>query len=180
MKKTIFILIAFISNFHMHSYAQDLILKIENFDIKQSLTNNSKIAIIATDLSDNASEKINGTYVFTINGFEKSLVFHDGVAVNADPIESSTFVYFKHKNQDKSIGHLYFLLKKENTITSVRINGLVLIAIPIVLLLLAYVFKRFITTLVVLLLIFAYFHYSKGLTFSHLMESIMDIFKSVL
>lgn len=175
MKTILIILLASIS----YSPSKEYNLKIENFEIKESLTNNNKIAIIASDSLNNADERINGTFIFTINGFEKSLVFNNGVAVHSDPIEGSIFVYFKHKNQSKTIGHLYFLLHKKTEITPIKVNGLLLILIPIFLLLLAYIFKRFITTFIVLIILYGYFSYSKGLTISHLMESTIELVKSI-
>lgn len=145
--------------------------RIDNFIIKENLTSNGKIAIIAVDSAENADETINGTFKFNINGFEQSLAFHDGVAVPAHPIESSTFAYFKHKNSAKTTGRLYFLYKKDKNITPVKINGLLLLAIPALLLLIAYAFKRFLVTFVLLAIAFGYFSFSKGLSPSQIFES---------
>src|SRR5690606_11221458 len=76
--------------------------RIDNFLIKKNLTANGKIAIIAVDCLERSDESINGKFKFTINGFEQSLDFHNGVAVPTHPIESSTVVYFKHKNLENT------------------------------------------------------------------------------
>lgn len=178
MKATLLIIITLV--FCSFAFSQKQELKINNFEIKESLTSNSKIAIIATDSLNQANEAINGTYKFTINGFEQTLTFRDGVAVPTDPIDGSTFVYFKHKNQDNSTGKLYFLYKKSTEIMPIKINGLLLIIIPIVLLLIAYTFKRLLSTFVVLIVIYGYFSFSKGLSISQIIESALEVIKKIL
>lgn len=145
--------------------------RIDNFIVKENLTSNGKVAIIAVDSAERADENINGTFKFSINGFEQSLEFHNGVAVPAHPIESSTFVYFKHKNAESTTGRLYFLYKKDSEITPVKINGLLLLIIPAFILLIAYVFKRFLVTFLILAIAYGYFSYAKGLSPMQLLES---------
>lgn len=161
----------------LQTYAQDNTLRIDNFLIKENLTANGKVAIIAVDSVDQAQDHINGIFKFTINGFEQTLQFHNGVAVPPQPIEKSTFVYFKHKNQENSVGKLYFLYKKENNITPIKINGLLLLIIPAIILLLAYAAKRLFSTFMVLAIIYGYFYVSKGLSVSHILESALEILK---
>lgn len=177
MKATLLIIITLACSLIAH--AQGHRLQIDNFQIKESLTGNGKIAIIATDSLDNPNENIKGTFKFSINGFEQSLAFHNGVAVPTDPIDGSTFVYFKHKHQDKSTGKLYFLYKKEKEITPIKINGLLLIIIPAIILFIAYAFKRFIGTFVVLVLVYGYFSFSKGLSISQIIESSIEVLKKL-
>ena len=154
--------------------------RIDNFIVKENLTANGKIAIIAVDSAETVNENINGTFKFSINNFEQSLAFHDGVAVPAHPINGSTFAFFKHKNQQTSISKFYFLYKTDKEITPIKISGLLLLLIPAVLLLVAYMFKRFLTTFVVLALIYAYFSYSKGLSFMQLLESAYHTLKNFI
>jgi len=160
--------------------AQSIQQRIDNFMIKESLTENGKIAIIAVDSADVAQDHINGTFKFTINGFEQALNFHDGVAIPSHPIESSTFVFFKHKNQEKTSGKLYFLYKKDNNISPIKINGLLLLIIPAVILLLAYAAKRLFTTFIILAIVYFYFSYSKGLSISQLLESAFQTLKNLI
>lgn len=174
----IFILLFTLLYCTAYSYGQSTQQYINNFIVKESLTANGKIAIIAVDSAEVANESINGTFKFSINGFEQSLAFHQGVGVPSHPIDGSTFAYFKHKNQNGSSGKLYFLYKKENKITPVKINGLLLLIIPAVLLLVAYAFKRLLTTFVVLALIYGYFSFSKGLSISQILESALEVLKS--
>ena len=158
MKATLLLLIGLL--YSTLTLAQGQGMRIDNFDIKESLTANGKIAIVAMDSLDKAKEDINGTFKFTI--------------------ESSTFVYFKHKNQDKSTGKLYFLYKKGDEITPVKINGLLLILIPALLLVIAYALKRFLTTFIILAIIYAYFSFSKGLSISQILESAIEVIKRIL
>lgn len=177
MKTTILLLIILAQSLLTLVQAQNL--NIDNFDVKESLLRNGKIAIVATDSLDHAQEKITGVYKFSINGFEQSLKFQDGIATPSHPIDGSTFVYFKHKNQEKSTGKLYFLYKKEDKITPIKINGLLLLIIPAFVLLIAYTLKRFISTFIVLAIIYAYFSFSKGLSLSKVLESALEILKNL-
>lgn len=154
--------------------------RIDNFIIKENLTQNRKLAIIAIDGTDQPLERINGTFVFSVNGFQQDLRFHDGVAVVQQPIESSTFVFFKHKNQEKTVSKLYYIYKKDDSLNPFKINGLLLLIIPLAVLLVAYMFRRFLVTFIILALIYAYFHFSKGLDFSNIMESMLDTLKNLI
>ena len=117
------------------------------------------------------NNNIQGSYAFTINGFKQDLQFTDGVAVTANPIESSTFVFFKHVEGTKEIGKLYFLRVTEKGISPYKISGFLLIIIPLLILYIAYKFKRFLITLLVLALVYLYLNYSKGLDVKQLIES---------
>jgi len=177
MKTTLLIILALACS--LLTQAQAKRLQIDNFQIKESLTGNGKIAIVATDSLDHPNENINGTFKFNINGFEQTLAFHHGVAVPSHPIDGSTFVYFKHKHQEKSTGKLYFLYKNDKNITPIKINGLLLIIIPAIILFIAYAFKRFLSTFIVLAVIYAYFSFSKGLSISQIVESAFEILKKI-
>ncbi|NQD71478.1 hypothetical protein HP439_12165 [Sphingobacterium shayense] len=152
--------------------------RIEDFIVKENLTQNGKLAIVVVDSIEKPQESINGVFSFNLNGFQQQLNFHNGVGVVQQPLETSTFVFFNHKNQEKSIGQLYFIHKSENQLTPYKISGLLLLIIPIVILLIAYLFKKFIVTLVILGLIYAYVHYAKGLDFSQIIESIFHAIQS--
>ncbi len=153
--------------------------KIINFDIKESLTSTKKIAIIATDSLDTPLEDINGIFKFTINGFEQSLSFNNGIAIPSAPIDGSTFVYFKHKNQTSSVGKLYFLYKNDDGITPVKINGLLLLLIPIIVLFISFALKRFIVAFIIMAIVYSYFSISKGLSIFQLIESAFEILKKI-
>lgn len=153
--------------------------RIDNFIVKENLTQNGKIAIIAVDSAEVADERIDGTFLFSMNGLQHSLQFHQGVAVPSQKIDGSTFVFFKHKNQDNSTGRLYFIYKKDNSLIPYKVNGLLLLIIPALLLLIAYVFKRMLLTLIILGLIYGYLSFSKGLAFTQIIESALQIIKNL-
>jgi hypothetical protein len=153
------------------SQGQSTYQRIDNFIIKENLTSNGKVAIIAVDSSEIAQDYI--------NGFEQSLAFNNGVAVPSHPIESSTFALFKHKNQEKTTSKLYFLYKKENKITPVKINGLLLLIIPAIILLIAYTAKRLFSTFIILAIVYGYFSFSKGLSISQILESAFHVLKNL-
>ena len=165
-----------LSTFHL--YAQQL--RIANFTVKENLTQNGKLAIVALDSLENPAEEINGTFVFNLNGFQQDLIFHDGVAVVTQPIASSTFVLFKHKNQEKTLSGFYYIHKKEGKLQPFKVNGLLLLLIPAAILLIAYLFRKFLVTFVILALAYAYFHFSKGLSFGNILESILDALQNLI
>ncbi len=160
--------------------AQAQPIRIDNFIVKENLTQNGKLAIIALDSADQPLERIDGTFVFNLNGFQQDLRFHDGVAVVQQPVESSIFVLFKHKNQENTVSKLYYIHKKESELKPYKINGLLLLLIPLAILLIAYLFRRFFITLIIIAIIYAYFNFAKGLHFSTIMESIFDAFSGLI
>lgn len=149
-------------------------LRIDEFAVKESLLQNGKLAVIAMDTAEQPLEKINGTFFFSLNGLQQELRFHDGVAVIKQPLESSTFIFFKHKNQENTISKLYYIHKKNNELKPYKINGMLLFLIPITILLIAYMFRRFVTAFVLIGLVYAYFHFSKGLNFPNLIQSVLN------
>ncbi len=160
------------------SIAQNAIIK--DFTVKENLSQNGKLAIIAIDTAEKTDNTVNGNYTFTINGFQQELKFSDGVAVTINPIESSTFVFFKHKFAGSDIGKLFFLRMTDKGITPYKISGILLIIIPLLILYIAYKFKRFLITLLVLAVVYFYLNHSKGLDVRQLLESsimaIKDLF----
>src|SRR5690606_12138591 len=116
----------------------------------------------------------------SLNGFQQDLVFHDGVAVVQQPLESSTFVFFTHSSQQKTINGLYYIHKKDGELRPFEVNTMWLLLIPIAILLIAYIFRKFLATFVILALVYAYFHFSKGLDFSRVLESILDTLRNLI
>lgn len=155
-------------------------MAIEDFVVKENLSQNGKLAVIAVDSAQKAEDHIKGTFAFSVNGFKHSLQFNDGVAVLQLPVESSTFVLFKHKNHEKELGKLYYIHKNEKGLTPYKLSGLVLILIPAALLLIAYMFKRFLFMFVVLAIVFVYFNTSKGLQLSQILDSLFLAMKNLL
>lgn len=152
--------------------AQDF-RSINHFIVKENLIKNGKLAIIATDANESPLDSISGTYQFVINGFEQALNFNEGVAITPHAMETSAFVFIKHRNQQGSHGRLYYILKNDNGLNPIAINWYYLILIPAVILLIAYLFKRLMILAVVVLVGLFIFNYSKGLDLENLFETLV-------
>ncbi|WP_131538155.1 hypothetical protein [Pedobacter nototheniae] len=152
---------------------------INNFLVKENLLKNNKLAIIAADSLNNPNENINGIYTFSVSGFTQSLKFNDGVAVLPLPIERSTFVYLKHQNDAGTHSKLVYVYKKDTDLSPYTINSLWLFIIPIVLILIAFAFRKLIIFVVIVFLIFIYFNHSNGLNLSTFFESVFDGLKNL-
>lgn len=153
---------------------------INNFLVKENLLKNSKLAIIAADSLDQPLESINGLYTFSVSGFTQEVTFRDGVAVLPLQIAKSTFVYIKHQNDQGTHSKLLYVYKKDGSLNPFTINSIFLILIPLIIVILAFAFKRFIVIAIILLLIFMYFNYSNGLSVNTFFESTFDYLKGLI
>jgi len=153
---------------------------IRDFEVRENLIKNDKLAIIALDSLGNPQESINGTFQFRINGFKQELQFNDGVGIAPNAIESSIFVFIKHQNQSGSQGKLYFVMKSAKGINPIYINWYYLILIPMVIILLGYLFKRLIVVAILLLVGFFIFNYSKGLNLENLFDTIVHGIRGIV
>ncbi|WP_231465303.1 MULTISPECIES: hypothetical protein [unclassified Pedobacter] len=153
---------------------------INNFLVKENLLKNNKLAIIAADSLNNPNEDINGIYTFSVSGFTQSLKFNDGIAVLPLPIERSTFVYLKHKNDTGTHSKLVYVYKKDGDLTPYPINSLWLFLIPILLVIIAFAFRKLIIFAVIIFLVFVYFNHSSGLNLATFFESIFDALKNLV
>ncbi len=153
---------------------------INNFLVKESLLKNSKLAIIAADSLENPLEKINGTYTFSVSGFTQELTFNDGVAILPLPIAKSTFVYIKHQNDSGTHSKLLYVYKKEGDLNPFTISRIFMIIIPLIIIILAFAFKKFIYIAVILLVIFLIFSYSNGLNISTFFETTFDYLRNLV
>ena len=150
---------------------------INNFIVKESLLKNSKLAIIAADSLDQPMEQINGIYTFTVSGFTQTLKFNDGVAVMLLQLERSAFVYIKHKNDAGTHSKLLYVYKKDGNLSPYQINSMWLILFPMIIVVLAFAFRRFIIIALLILLIFFYFNHANGLGIGTFLETIFDSLK---
>ncbi|MBC7565767.1 MAG: hypothetical protein H7223_02250 [Pedobacter sp.] len=173
--KTIRLLILLLTA-SIYSYAQNS--DINNFIVKESLLKNSKLAIIAADSLNNPIEKINGLYRFSVSGFTQEVKFSDGVAVLPLPLESSAFVYIKHENNQGTHSKLFYVYKKDGNLTPYAFNSLWLVLFPVILFVIAFLFRKFLIVAVILFLIFIYFNHSNGLSVGTFFETIFDGLKS--
>ncbi|WP_316785380.1 hypothetical protein [Pedobacter frigiditerrae] len=153
---------------------------INNFLVKESLLKNSKLAIIAADSLENPLEQINGTYTFSVSGFTQQLTFNDGVAILPLAIDKSTFVYIKHQNDKGTHSKLLYVYKKEGNLNPFTISRIFLIIVPLIIVILAFAFKKFIYIAVILFIIFMIFSYSNGLNISTFFETTFDYLKNLV
>lgn len=152
---------------------------INNFLVKENLLKNDKIAIIACDAEEKPLEHVSGTFQFTINGFKQTLRFNEGVAVSPQQIDKSTFIYLRHENENGTHGKLYYVIKKDLDLKLIKINWLLLVLIPLVVIILATMFRKFILIAAVLLILLFVFNSSKGLNLGTFFETIFDGLKSI-
>jgi hypothetical protein len=151
---------------------------INNFLVKEHLLKNNKLAVIAADSLDKPVESINGTFLFSINGFKQELKFHDGFAVAPQQIEKSTFVYLKHANDAGTHSKLYYVIKKDDSLNPIKINWMLLLIIPLLIIAIATIFRKFIIFGVIILVVIFFFNSSKGLGIPTFFETIIDGLKS--
>ena len=152
---------------------------INNFLVKESLLKNSKLAIIAADSVGNPMENINGLYTFSVSGFSQPLKFNDGVAILPMQVERSAFVYIKHINDRGTHSNLVYVHKKEGTLTPYHISTLWLIVFPLIVIVIAFLFRKLLILAIIVLLVYAYFTHSNGLNLPTFFETIFDSLKHI-
>ena len=152
---------------------------IKNFEIKENPFAKDEIAIVATDTAHNILENVNGKFTFSVNGFTEQLRFEKGTAFYHHKLDKSSFLYVKHVNDSGTHSLLYYVYKTDNKLIPIHISWTVLLIIPVVLIVLSYMFKRFIIFAVIIFLIFLYFNHHAGLSIPTFFESIFDGLKGM-
>ncbi|MDB5010361.1 MAG: hypothetical protein JWQ06_1150 [Mucilaginibacter sp.] len=176
MKKIFFVF--FLSTF-LSSFAFADTISINHFVIKENPFAKDEIAVVASDSLNNISENVSGVFNFTINGFNEALTFDKGTAFYRHKLERSSFLYVKHVNDSGTHSILYYVYKQDSKITPIHISWILLLAIPIALVLIAYIFKRFVIIALILFCVFLYFNHHNGLTVPTFFESIIDGLKGL-
>ena len=176
MKK--FLLVAFVTMlFAGFAFADTVTIK--NFEIKENPFAKDEIAIVATDTAHNILENVNGKFTFSVNGFTEQLRFEKGTAFYRHKLDKSSFLYVKHVNDSGTHSLLYYVYKTDTKLIPIHISWTVLLIIPVVLIVLSYMFKRFIIFAVIIFLIFLYFNHHAGLGIPTFFESIFDGLKGM-
>ncbi|MEO9171858.1 MAG: hypothetical protein ABI203_02145 [Mucilaginibacter sp.] len=152
---------------------------INHFAVRENPFAKNEIAVIATDTANNILENVRGIFTFTINGFPEPLTFDKGTAFYRHRLDKSIFLYVKHINDAGSHSILYYVYKADDKLIPIHISWIVLLAIPIALIILGYVFKRFIIIAIVIFCIFLYFNHHNGLSIPTFFESIIDGMKAL-
>lgn len=175
-----FLFFAIITLLPFVALAQKHANQIDHFIVKENLLKNDKLAIIATDSLDTPLENINGTFQFSINGFNYPLEFRDGVAITPNKVEKSTFAFIKHKNENGSHGKLFYILKNDTELNPIKINWLVLLLVPAAFIIIVMMFKKFLSIAVIGLLIFLYFNYKQGMDVTTFFETLVHGIKGLI
>jgi hypothetical protein len=164
----------FIANY---AIAQDV--TINNFIVRENLLKNEKISILAADADEKPIDTINGTFLFSVNGFKDELKFNNGIATASQQINKSTFVYLKHVNDNGTHAKLYYILKNGNDLHPFKISWIILLIIPLGLVAIGILFRKFIIIALILLVVIFLFNYSKGLGLSAFFDTVYNGLKSI-
>ena len=154
-------------------------ITINHFVVKDNPFAKDEVAIVAVDTANNVRENVNGTFHFTINGFADTLKFEKGTAFYRQRLDRSAFLYVKHVNDQGTHSLLYYVYKQDDKLNPIHISWILLLLIPVLLVLLAYAFKRFIIVAIIIFLIFLYFNHHNGLNLPTFFESIIDGLKNL-
>jgi hypothetical protein len=178
--KKLFLLFCFVTLASSFAFADTISIK--HFEIKENPYEQNQVSIVATDSLNNTLENLNGNLVFTINGFEDTLKFTSGVAFYKHKIDRSTFLYARHvdDNGGATLSSLYYVYKSESKLVPVHISWMWLLIIPLSLVLLAYMFKRFIIIAIIIFCIFLYFNHHNNLSIPLFFQSIFDGLKRLV
>ncbi|WP_147238766.1 hypothetical protein [Mucilaginibacter hurinus] len=154
-------------------------VSIDHFTIVENPFAQGEVAVQAVDSAKHVRENVNGVFTFTMNGFQETLQFEKGTAFYRKKIERSTFLYAKHVNDSGTHSILYYIYKNGDKLKPWHISWVLLLAIPAGLVLLAYMFKRFIVIALIIFIIFFYFNHHNGLSIGRFFESIVDGLKGL-
>ncbi len=176
MIKTAFYLLLFLL---APGFAKAAEVHLDQFILKENPFAKDEVAVVACDSAGNTQENINGLFSFTVNGFHEELKFENGTAFYHHKLEKSSFLYLKHRDDFSSHASLFYIYKHDSKLDPYKISWKLLIAIPIILILLGYMFKRFIIIAVVLFCFFSYFNYHGGMSLTTFFETIFDGLKNV-
>ncbi|MBS1524839.1 MAG: hypothetical protein JST19_04265 [Bacteroidetes bacterium] len=154
-------------------------ISIDHFEIKDNPFAKNEIAIVATDTAHNVLENVNGIFAFMVNGFQENLHFDKGTAFYRHKLDKSIFLYVRHENESGTHAGLYYVYAGSDKLIPVHISWIVLIAIPAILILLAYMFRKLIIVAIILFVLFVYFNHHSGLGIGTFFESVFDGLKGM-
>lgn len=160
-------------------FAEATEVHINQFILKENPFAKNEVAVVAADSAGITQEKINGLFNFTINGFKEPLRFENGIAFYHHKLEKSSFLFLKHQDDAGSHSRLYYIYKHDSKLDPYSISWKLLIAIPLILILFGYLFKRFIIIAIVVFCIFSYFNYHGGMSLGTFFETIFDGLKHI-
>jgi hypothetical protein len=150
MKKILFVVLLMCAG----SLAFADTITIKQFVIKENPFAESEIAVVATDSAGTVQQNVEGVFAFTINGFQEQMRFEKGTAFYRHKLDKSAFFYVKHLNNDGMHSMLYYIYKQDGKLRPIHVSWMLLVIIPLALVLLGYMFKRFIILAIVIFCIF--------------------------
>lgn len=154
-------------------------IRLNQFILKENPFAKDEVAVVACDSVGTPVENINGLFNFTVNGFKEELRFEKGVAFYHHKLEKSSFLYLKHRNEVGSYSRLYYIYKHDSKLDPYNISWKLMVAIPLILILIGYLFKRFIIIAFVIFCLFSYFNYHGGMSLGTFFETILDGLKNL-
>ena len=178
MKKLSLILCFILASAAM-SYADTITVAINHFVIKENPFAKDEVVIVATDSLGNTNENVTGSFSFSVNGLDDTLKFEKGAAFYRHKLLRSTFLYVRHQNDSGTHSILYYVYRTDDKLTPVHVPWYLLVVIPCALILLGYMFKKFIIIAIIIFAIFVFFNYHNGLTIPTFFQSIIDGLKSL-
>jgi hypothetical protein len=152
---------------------------INHFVVRENPFTQNEVAIVATDTANRVLENVTGHFAFSVNGFDEDLNFDKGTAFYRHKLTKSTFLYIKHDNENGTHASLYYVFRTSDKLVPVHISWLVLLIIPVTLIILGYLFKKFIIIAAIIFVLFVFFNYHNNLGMGTFFESIVDGLKSM-
>lgn len=152
---------------------------IENFIIRASESHPNKVEVVACDSLDMPLRQVNGDVFFNVNGFRQNLYMRSGVAALPQEIDQSTFLYVRHQADGGLKAKLYYLFKRDSSIWTVKVNSWVLMALPVLLIIVASIFRKLIVIAAMLFVAFFMFGATNGLTMSTWISTLLDGLKNL-
>lgn len=145
---------------------------IHDFKLSPALFENNSIHIKALNEAGDEDILVNGRYTFSVNGFEKRLLFLGGSAEYPDNLTSSTFLYMKCGPVDRPVSRLFYVYRTATGLSPFKISLFWLLVVPVILILGSFVFKRLIILAFIVILLF--FLFNKGLSVSSYLSAVKD------
>jgi hypothetical protein len=171
MRKILFVVLMLISA-SSNLFADTI--NVDRFTVKENPFAESEVAIVAVDTLGNIREDVEGVFNFTINGFQEEMKFDKGTAFYHRKLDKSSFFYVKHVNDNGTHAMLYYIYKQDGKLRPITVSWWLMLGIPLALVLLGYLFKRFIAIILIVFCIFLFFNYQNGLSISTFFESIVN------
>ncbi len=85
----------------------------------------------------------------------------------------------RHENETGTHGKLYYVIKKDDNLKPIKISWLALVLLPLGIIVLATMFRKFIIIAGILLVVILFFNSSNGLSLPTFFETVIDGLKAI-